>query len=134
MFLRKNTLTDCSHSTRSPCARFSVASAALLRTCAARSSENNPNRKTLLEVIMSMMTSMTTVLHRDFENDWSNSPFSTVQVACIQGFILVFTALLARPCIGLCSNAFLQDWQRNSSFPTLRLSNSSMSDCVYPCS
>ena len=34
---------------------------------------NNPTRKTLLKVIMSMMTTMTTV--RDLENDWSNFPF-----------------------------------------------------------
>ena len=33
---------------------------------------NNPTRKTLTKL---MMTTMTTVLHRDQENDWSNSPF-----------------------------------------------------------
>ena len=36
---------------------------------------NNPSKKTLLNVTISMMTTMTTVLHRDSENDWSSSPF-----------------------------------------------------------
>ena len=48
---------------------------------------NNPTRKPLLTVTMSMVTTITTVLHRDFETDWSSSPFSTVQDACIQGVL-----------------------------------------------
>ena len=47
---------------------------------------NNPTRKTLLKVTMSMVTTVTTVLHRDLENDWS-SFFSTAN-------LLVFRALL----------------------------------------
>ena len=31
---------------------------------------NNSTRKTLLKVNMSTMTTLTTALHRDFENDW----------------------------------------------------------------
>ena len=51
-------------------------------------------KKTMLNGTMSMMTTMTTVLHRDFENDWSSSPFSTEQVACIQGAPFVFENLI----------------------------------------
>ena len=54
----------------------------------------SPTKKTVLNVTMSMMTTMTTVLHRDFENDWSSSPFSKEQVACIPGAPFVFTVLL----------------------------------------
>ena len=32
---------------------------------------NNPTKKTLLKVTMSMTTTIITVLHRDLENDWS---------------------------------------------------------------
>ena len=50
--------------------------------------ENNPTRKTLLKVTTSMMTTMTTVLHGDFQNDWSSVPFfSTAQSACIEGVL-----------------------------------------------
>ena len=85
---------------------------------------NTPTRKTMLNVIMSMMTTMTTVLHRDFQSDWSSVPFSTVQVACTQGVLrsswccCLLLDWVARPCIGLCRNAFPQEWLRNSSFPT----------------
>ena len=85
---------------------------------------SNPTRKTLLEATMSMMTTVTPVLHRDVEHDWSSSLFSTVQVACIQGVMWSsrYCCLLdwvARPCTDLCSNALLQGKPRNSSFPTL---------------
>ena len=49
--------------------------------------KNNPARKTMLNVTVFMMTTITTVLHRDFENDWSNSHLSAVQFVCIQGVL-----------------------------------------------
>ena len=59
------------------------------------------------------------------------SSFSTVHVACIQGVFFFFGLLccciflgwVARPCIGLCSNAFPGEWLRNSSFPALSCEN-----------
>ena len=48
---------------------------------------NSPTKKTTLKVTMSMMTTMTPVLHRDFKNDWSSFSFSTIQVAYIHGVI-----------------------------------------------
>ena len=51
--------------------------------------------------------------------------FSTVQVACIQGVLwssrccCLLLGWIARPCTGLCSNAFPREWQRTSSFPAL---------------
>ena len=59
--------------------------------------EDNPTKKTLLKVTMSMVTTMTTVPHRDLEKDWSSVPFCTVQFACIQIVYLVFTVLLPPP-------------------------------------
>ena len=43
----------------------------------------NPTKKTLSEVTMSKMTTMTTVLHRNLEIDWSSVLFFTVQSVCI---------------------------------------------------
>ena len=63
---------------------------------------NNLTNKTMLKVTMSMMDTMTSVLHRDFENDWSSSPFSTVlQVACIQSVFLGHQGVAASSFIGL---------------------------------
>ena len=73
---------------------------------------NDLTKKTMLKVNMSMMTTMTTALHRDLENHSSHSPFSTVQVACIPDVLwssrcwCVVLEWVARPCVGLCSNAF----------------------------
>ena len=73
----------------------------------------NANKKTLLKVTMSMMTTMRTVVHRALEKDCSSSPFSDVKVACIQGVVWSSRCCCllldwdARPCVGLCSNAFL---------------------------
>ena len=133
------TLADWSHSTRSLYARFVLqmlsCSGRVLRglvrqmmvtvAMSAMMMKSDPTTKTMLKVTMSMMTTMTTGLHRDFQNDRSSSPLSTVQVACIQGVLwstkcccLLF-GWVARPCTGLCSNAFPWEWLRNSSFPTL---------------
>ena len=98
---------------------------------------SNPTRKTLLKVTMSMMATMTTVLHRDFENDWTCSPFSTVQVACLQGVISFSRCCRflhdwsARPWNDLCSDAFLKvsfrSFQRHSvKFVHIRVSFSCM--------
>ena len=46
--------------------------------------KNDPTMKTFLKLTMSMMTTMTTVLHRDFQNAWSSFPFAPAEVACIQ--------------------------------------------------
>ena len=97
---------------------------------------NNPTRKTMLTVTMSMMTTMTTVLHRDLENDQSSVPFSSVHVACIQGVLWSSQCcwlLLdwVAPCVGLYSDASLHEYLRNSSFPTLICQISSISVCVY---
>ena len=95
------TLTDLSRSTKSPCARFlwqvlyrsgrvlrgqvrlisvTVAMNAMMR--------KNPTKRTLLKVTMSMMTTMTTVLHRDFENDWSSFLFSHCTICFYSGPVL----------------------------------------------
>ena len=63
---------------------------------------NNLTKKTLVKVTMSMMTTMTAVLHRDLETDWSSFPFSTVLVACIQGVYGVAASFL----IGLHDRVF----------------------------
>ena len=66
-----------------------------------------------------------TVLHQDFDNDWSRSPFSAVLVACLQK---CFSGIhgVAASLIGLndrvvvsASNVLLPEYLRNSSFPTL---------------
>ena len=54
----------------------------------------NPTKNTLSKVTVSMMTTMTTVPHRDLEIDWSSFPFSIVQSVCVEGVLLVFTVLL----------------------------------------
>ena len=133
------TLTDWSHSTRSPCALFlkqmlscsgrvlqgQVRQMMVTVAMSAMMMRSNPTKKTMLKVTMSMMTTMSTGLHRDFQNDRSSSPLSTVQVACVHGVLwstkcccLLF-GCVARPCTGLCNNAFPWEWLRNSSFPTL---------------
>ena len=57
----------------------------------------NPTKNTSSKVTVSMMTTMTTVPHRDLEIDWSSFPFSTVHSVCIEGVLLVFTVLLPHP-------------------------------------
>ena len=96
---------------------------------------NNPTKKTMLKVTMSMMTTLTTISHRDFQNDWSSFPSSTVQCVCIQGVLwssrcCCLLDWVARPCGGLCSNALPREWPRNSSFPTLFCLSPYRSACV----
>ena len=67
--------------------------------------KNNPTTKTLSKVTTSIMTTMTIVLHRELENDWSSFALSTVQFACNQ-------------CVSRCC-CLLLAYPRNSSFPTL---------------
>ena len=74
---------------------------------------NSSTKKTLLKVTMSMMTTMTTVLHRDFQNDWSSFPISCGSYWC-SGCSLVFTELLpfhGLGCIARCCNCTLRTSQ-----------------------
>ena len=66
---------------------------------------SDTTRKIVLKVTMSIMTTMTTVLHRDFESG---------QVLCLQG---VLFGLHGRVLISVVT-PFFQEWPRNSSFPT----------------
>ena len=47
------------------------------------------------------MTTMTTVLHRDLENDWSSSHCSTVQCVCVQGVLWSLHCVPTSSLIGL---------------------------------
>ena len=85
-----------SHSIRSPWARFSVASAALLRTCAARSGEVHhgdchyecdDEKQSELKVTMSMMTTMTAVLNRIFRRIGQISPFPLYKLLVFKVFV-----------------------------------------------
>ena len=72
-------------------------------------------RRTLSKVTMSMMTTITTVPHRNLENEWSSLPFFTVQSACIPMFFGLYgvaaslIGLYDCVLIGLCSNGSLQE-------------------------
>ena len=76
----------------------------------------NPTKKTLMKVTMSMMTTMTTVLHRVLLIDKSSYPYSTCTIwFAYPGCSLGLAVLLHPPviglcdrCIDLCSNAFHQ--------------------------
>ena len=63
--------------------------------------KNDPTRNTLPKVTKSMMTTMTTVLHRHLQKDWSSFSFSTVQVACIQDVLWSLRCCCTSPLIGL---------------------------------
>ena len=130
---------------------FSVARAALLRTCAVKSSDvddgdcsmiammKNPTKKTLSKVTMSM-TATTTVLHRDLDIGWSKCPFFPPYN------VLVFSVFFGS--YGVVASSLIRLYELglvSAITPFLRcgnvifhsnacLSNSSMSDCVYPCS
>ena len=79
----------------------------------------------MLKVTVSMMTTMTTVLHGDQKNERSSSPLSAIQiqVACIQGVLgssrccCLHPDWVARPCIDLRGNAF-----SNAALPFQRYS------------
>ena len=74
-------IVACNESHRVPLGIRTQVSSRKMATCLVET----PTNKTILKGTMSMMTTMTTVLHRDLEKDWSISPFSTVQFAYIQG-------------------------------------------------
>ena len=73
---------------------------------------SNPTKKTMLKVTM---PTMTTVLHREFQTDWSRFPFSTIQVACLLGLLwssrccCLLLDWVARQCTGLSSNTLPQE-------------------------
>ena len=76
---------------------------------------NNPTKKTLLKVAMSMLTTMTTHCPASGSGEsLDNIPFSTVQCASIQGVgwsswcCYLLLDRVVRPCIGLCSVPFLR--------------------------
>ena len=50
----------------------------------------NPTMKTLMDVTMSMKTTMTTVQHRVLGPFWSCFHFYNAQVVCIQGVLFFF--------------------------------------------
>ena len=85
----------------------------------------NPTKKALSNVTMSMMTTMATVLHRVLKVDWSSFSFFSVQFVCIPGVIPYFLCCcllldwIVLPSIGLCISASLQEKPRNSSFHLL---------------
>ena len=62
------------------------------------------------KVTMSMMTAMTTVLQRVLEIDWSGFPFSNVFIGSSRCCCLLHRVV--RPCIGLCSEPFLEEKPR----------------------
>ena len=81
----------------------------------------NPTKETQSKVTVSM----TTVLHRIVEIDWSTLPLTTVQVVRIQRVLrsvrccCLLLDRVARPCTGLCGELFLQEQPRNSFFHLL---------------
>ena len=73
---------------------------------------NNPTKKIMLKVTAPMMTTMTTVLHRDFEKDWSRFPFPLYKmhvsrVSFDLHAVAASSLIGLHPCVGLCSDAFL---------------------------
>ena len=85
----------------------------------------SPTMKTLSKMTMSKKTTMTTVRHRDLENDWSSSPFSTVHVVCIQRVLwslwcrCLLHGRVVRPCVGLGRKPVHQKKRRTSVFHLL---------------
>ena len=97
--------------------------------------------KTLMTETMSMMTMMTTVLQRGSEDCLVMlSHFQLYNFAVYSGRSSVSHGVAASSLKGLYDlvsvsvvSSVLQKKRRNSCFHLLCLSNSSMSDCVYPC-
>ena len=107
------TLTDWSHSTRSSCARFLQR----MLYCSGRVLRSH----NLVEGDHVQDGHDDTVLHRDLEDDLSSfSLFQCTSCWCLSSqCCCLLLDWVARPCIGLAINAFLQELLRNSSFPFL---------------
>ena len=136
VFFFNATLTDCA------LCLFSVARALLFRTCAVKSSEasygvatiarmtTSPTKKTLLKVTMSMMTTMTTVLHRDLENDWSCFSLFHSSLIVFRAFPWSSRCCLPPPGLGCFSRSRPRSYLSPAAF-TVQVNSTSV--CVGPC-
>ena len=94
----------------------------------------SPTMKILMKVTMSTKTTKTTVLHRDPENDLSNSHFSTVQFLCMKS-----VTWSSRCCVAASSLVGLHDLVLVSVVPPffrewLRISFLPAQSCQFlPC-